>query len=294
LQAKIKKLHKKQLASIIIAVLCVVGLYFFGNINQPKKSFEQQQQQMAATLTADDLVKQLLQSATPTQKKSLEVLQQELAKATTTEQKTAVYNKMARFFQTEFDNEELTAFYSAEELKLVNSQKNLKFAANFILGDVINFEGPTQNRAFRAEIAKGLFEKALETEPNNDSLKIGLGGCIMHGATSPNPMKGTEMVLEIARRDTMNAFAQKMLGYGGLVSGQLDKALPRFVKAFELDNKDTSLALRIAINAKKWGNATVSEKYFAVSKKLLVNNQEFWNLFLKEYEDIKIKNQSSK
>ncbi len=286
-------MQKKQYITIFIAVSCIVAIFLFGNIKQPKKSFEKQQQ-AANILTAESLLQDVILKATPVQKQTIEKLQQQLIKSTNNTEKAAVYNQMAKLMQNEFENEELTAYYSAEELKLVNSQKNLKFAANFILGDVINFEGATQNRAFRAEIAKGLFLKALETEPNSDSLKIGLGGCYMHGATTNNPMEGTELVLNIARKDSTNAFAQKMLGYGGLVSGQLDKALPRFVKAYELDNKDTSLALRIAINAKRWGNAEVSNKYFAISKQLLVNNKEFWSLFLKEYEEIKFKNQSSK
>jgi tetratricopeptide (TPR) repeat protein len=278
-------LHKNQYITLAIAILTILSLFLFGNIKQPQSSFVQQQQSSIASLQS--LEAETAIKMTAAQKQTLQNLKIEIDNSKTVTEKMAAYNKLAMFYQNEIESEELTAYYGAAELKLENSQKKLKFAANYILGDVINFDGPAANRGFRAEIAKGLFEQALLNEPNNDSLTIGLAGCYMHGATSDNPMKGTQMVLGIVGKDSSNAFAQKMLGYGGLVSQQLDKALSRFTKSYELNKTDTSLAMRIAINAKRWGNTTIAKDYFEKTKQLLIKNPEMLKLFEEEYVSIK-------
>ncbi len=278
---------KKQIFTILLTAFCIVAIFLFGNIKQPQKSFVMQQQMQTKAIGLKELELEAFNKMNANQKQTIQTLKENLIKATADKQKADANQKIASFYQNEIDSEELTAYYTAEQIKLVNSQKNVKFAANFILSDVINFDGSAANRSFRADIAKGLFEKALITEPNNDSLKIGLAGCFMHGAKTDNPMIGTTMALDIIRKDSTNAFCQKMLGYGGLVSQQVDKALIRFEKSYELNPTDTSLAMRIAAIAKKWGNKNLANKYYITSKNLLAKNPQMLNLFTQEFENIK-------
>src|SRR6185295_15381007 len=75
-----------------------------------------------------------------------------------------------------------------------------------------------------------LFKEALLLNPGNDSSAVGLGGCIIYGANAGEggPMEGIMKVREVAEKDSNNLFAQYMLGIGGVVSRQYDKAILRF------------------------------------------------------------------
>ncbi len=98
-------------------------------------------------------------------------------------------------------------------------------------------------------------------DPGNDSLKVGLGSCYIFGNIADNPMQGIMMIREVAERDPSNMYAQYMLGVGGLMSGQLDRAIDRLSTVAEKqpDNVEVKLMLAEAYerkgdkqNAVKW------------------------------------------
>lgn len=66
-----------------------------------------------------------------------------------------------------------------------------------------------------------LFEKAIELNPANDDLKVGLGSCYIFGkgrSGSPEEtMKGIQQLLSVVRKDSNNMKAQMMLGVGGYI-----------------------------------------------------------------------------
>jgi hypothetical protein len=277
---------KIQWITLLAAVVAVVIIFAFGNINYPKQAIAKSQQ-IANQVTAKSIEDQTLATANPELVAKVKTLQKQLELAKTVEEKIQANNALAYFYQNDLENEDLILYYSAEKHKLENSQKTLTFAANYILGETINYSGPQNIMAYRANLAKSLFEKAIANEPNNDSLKIGLAGCIMHGATTDDPMAGKNMVDKVLAKDSTNAFAHKMMGYGGLQTAQYDKAINRFVKAYEYNQKDTTLALRIAMIAKKFGNKPIADKFFTISKKLLVNDKTYLDMFSKEFESVK-------
>jgi lipopolysaccharide biosynthesis regulator YciM len=56
----------------------------------------------------------------------------------------------------------------------------------------------------------------------------------MYGASSNgSPMEGIQRVRAIADRDSANLFAQYMLGVGGMLSGQYDRAAIRFARVVQ-------------------------------------------------------------
>ena len=59
-------------------------------------------------------------------------------------------------------------------------------------------------------------------------------------------MEGILKIREVAERDPNNVFAQFMLGYGGMVSGQTDKAIERFQKVNSLDPSNTEAVFLLA------------------------------------------------
>jgi tetratricopeptide (TPR) repeat protein len=193
---------------------------------------------------------------------------------------------LSNFFETTIENRELAAYYFAEKVKLENSQKNLTFAANRILeGCLSDFNSP--NRNFRATIAKELFEIALKVAPNDDSLKIGLGGAMMHGATGTDIMAGPNLVRGIIAKDSTNAYAHKMLGFGNLQNGDIKTAIKRFIKSYTYNPSDTYLVLDIAIFAKTAKDNALANEWYSKAKVLHQSNKQVWQSFDTEYQALK-------
>jgi cytochrome c-type biogenesis protein CcmH/NrfG len=143
---------------------------------------------------------------------------------------------------------------------LENSEKSLTFAARFFLENARKQDDEGLKK-WMANESKELFEKALVLDPGNDSLKVGLGSCYIFGNIADNPMQGIMMIREVAERDPSNMYAQYMLGVGGLMSGQLDRAIDRLsvVASKQPDNVEVKLMLAEAYerkgdkqNAVKW------------------------------------------
>ena len=60
------------------------------------------------------------------------------------------------------------------------SEKNLTFAAQLIL-DNLRAEPDEAKLNWKTAQAIALFEKAIELNPDNDDLKVGLGSCYIFG-----------------------------------------------------------------------------------------------------------------
>jgi cytochrome c-type biogenesis protein CcmH/NrfG len=124
--------------------------------------------------------------------------------------------------------------------------------------------------------AKELFEKALELNPENDSLKVGLGASYIFGSSSGDPqetMQGIQRILEVARRDSTNMYAQFMLGLGGIESGQFDKAIERLTTVVQHQPANIEAILLLAEVHQQKGDKADAVKWFKVARKL-VNHPE--------------------
>ena len=84
-------------------------------------------------------------------------------------------------------------------------------------------------------------------------------------------MKGIQQLLQIVKKDSMNMEAQLVLGIGGVISTQYDKAINRLVTVVE--NEPTNLEalswLADAYAAK--GDKVNAVKYYGITKRM-VNN----------------------
>jgi len=92
-------------------------------------------------------------------------------------------------------------------------------------------------------------------------------------------MQGIQELLKVVRKDSTNMKAQFVLGVGGFVSGQYDKAIERFSKVVtaQPDNveaiaflADTYAAIGDKANAVKWYNIS-TVKWYNISKRLINN-----------------------
>jgi tetratricopeptide (TPR) repeat protein len=204
-------------------------------------------------------------------------LENSISRGDVKSQQAKVYQQLAAFWDDSVHQHEIHNYYTAEEAKLVNSEKSLTFAARLMLGEVRNEPDPVK-RGWNADKAIELFEKAIILNPGNDSLKVGLGSCYIFGkgmAGDPQQtMRGIQQLLEVVRRDSTNMQAQLVLGIGGVISNQYDKAIERLllVQRAQPGNLEAVSWLADAYAAK--GDKPNAIKWYEVSKRI-VNNPEY-------------------
>ena len=168
-------------------------------------------------------------------------------------------------------------YYLSEAAKLDNSEKNLTFAARFILENMRR-EPKADVKVWEAELAATLFEKALVLNPGNDELKVGLGSCYIYGegmvGDATQTMKGIQHLLEVVRKDSNNMQAQMVLGIGGVISNQLDKAVERLQKVVDFDAHNLEAVSWLADGYAAKGDKVNAVKWYEQSKHL-VNNPAY-------------------
>ena len=86
-------------------------------------------------------------------------------------------------------------------------------------------------------------------------------------------MQGIQRILEVARRDSTNMYAQLMLGWGGLESGQFDKAIERLTTVVRHQPANIEATLLLAEVHQQKGNKTDAIRWYEAAKKLLGNQE---------------------
>ena len=228
----------------------------------------------AKAFNIDRFIAAAKKSISPSQAIYLGKLENSITRGDISTQQIQVYHQLAGFWKDSIHAFEPYAFYLSEAAKLDKSEKNLTFAAQLIL-DNLRGEPDEAKLNWKAELAIALFEKALELNPDNDDLKIGLGSCYVFGkgrfGGAQETMKGIKQLLEVVRKDSTNMKAQLVLGVGGFVSGQYDKAIERLHKVViaQPDNLEAIAFLADTYAAK--GNKAEAVKWYEVSKRLANN-----------------------
>lgn len=180
--------------------------------------------------------------------------------------------QLANFWKDSARAFEPYVYYLSEAAKLDKSEKNLTFAAQLIL-DNLRAEQDEAKLNWKTAQAIALFEKAIELNPNNDDLKVGLGSCYIFGkgrvGGPEEAMKGIQQLLSVVRKDSNNMKAQMMLGVGGYVSGQYDKAIERLQKVItaQPDNLEAIAFLADTYAAK--GDKVEAIKWYQISRRLV-------------------------
>ena len=129
-------------------------------------------------------------------------------------------------------------------------------------------------KSWMAANAKDLFEKALQLNPDNDSTKVGIGASYIFGAPADNPtevMQGIQQILEVARRDSLNMYAQFMLGVGGMESGQYDRAIDRLKTVLRHQPGNVEALLLLGGAWQQKGDKAEAIRCYQVARKLIGN-----------------------
>lgn len=262
-------MKKEQLFLLAGATLLFCVVYFFGRTT-PSKSNQ------VATVSADTSynIQKVLEASrsqlTVDQRSRLAQLENSVVRGNVREQKAEVFKQIAAFYR---DTAHLLlpfAYYTGEAAKLENSEKSLTFAAHFLLDGVRAQEDPALKK-WMAVSAKELFEKALVLDPSNDSLKVGLGSCYIFGNISETPMEGIQIIREVEQRDPKNMYAQLMLGIGGMISGQYDKAIERLTTVAQAQPSNPEVVVMLAEAYERKGDKANAVKWYEEGKKLITN-----------------------
>jgi len=264
-------LKKQQLILVGSGVTLLCLIYFFGKTIPPKKN---PGAVAAATgikeISFNTILEASKQQLSSGQQAYVAQLETAVVRGDVKEQQAKVYKQLAAFWK---DSAHLLlpyAYYSAQAAKLENSQKSLTFAAQFFLEGIRRQDNPELQRWMATE-AKELFEKALQIAPNNDSLKVGLGSAILFGNLGEGPMQGIMKIREVAERDPENMYAQFMLGLGGMISGQYDKAIDRLLKVVQHEPENVEVMLMLAEAYEHQNDKAGAVKWYQESKKHLNN-----------------------
>ena len=273
-------MKKQQLILSGAGIILLSLLWFFGKTVIPKENqlvAAMAGEKTNASFDIEAYLKASKQKLTIPQTNYVNELENSVSRGDVKGQQEKAYNELANFWHDSLDNHELYVFYISKAAMLVNSEKNLTFAARQILGDFRN-EPDVAKRGWKADQAIALLTKAIELNPANDSLKVDLGASYIFGkgmaGNAEETMKGVQQLLQVVRKDSANMNAQMVLGIGGVVSTQYDKAIERLNKVVESQPRNAEAISWLAEAYAGKGDRQNAIKWFEISKQL-VNNPEY-------------------
>lgn len=254
-------------------LILVVLLFTFGRTTEPKKLVPVS---VAAAPTFD--IEQLIEKSTaqlPLQKAIyVDSLKKLLQSTGTPSEQSNIAAQLANFWGDSVRQFDAYVFYLSKQAKLDNSEKNLTFAGQLILTR-LRGENDEAKLAWQANEAIGLFEKAIALNPANEDLKIALGSCYIFGkgrnGDPQETMKGIQELLAVVRRDSLNMKAQLMLGIGGFVSGQYDKAIARLTTVVKNEPGNVEAIAFLADTYAAKGDKAEAIRWYDESKKRVDN-----------------------
>jgi tetratricopeptide (TPR) repeat protein len=270
---------KKQLILAVSGIIVVSVLFIFGRTAAVKNSAgsDMQAKEAAAGFDISQFITQAKNHLSPSQNIILGKLENSVTRGDVLNQQITANNQLAAFWKDSAHVFEPYIYYLSAASKLENSEKNLTFAAQLILNN-LRFEQDAGKLNWLTAEAAELFEKAIALNPANDDLKIGLGSCYIYGrgraGNTDETMKGIQQLLSVVRKDSNNMKAQMVLGYGGLVSGQYDKAIERLTKVVTVQPGNIEAIEYLASAYAETGRKAEAIKWYETMKRM-DNNPEF-------------------
>jgi tetratricopeptide (TPR) repeat protein len=270
----------KQLLLAATGLIAVSSLFFFGrtveNKTAPAKA-ETHAQHAVAQFDITHYITDEKQKLTAKQLLTLGKLENSVTRGDVHTQQIEANKQLANFWKDSVGSFEPYVYYLSESVKLDNSEKNLTFAAQLILDNLRGEQDPVKLN-WKTEQAIALFEQALKLNPESDDLKIGLGSCYIYGkgrtGKPEETMKGIQQLLAVVKKDSANMKAQLVLGVGGFVSGQFDKAIDRLTKVVKAEPGNLEAVAFLADAYASKGDKPEAIKWYRVMKQM-ANNPEY-------------------
>jgi tetratricopeptide (TPR) repeat protein len=269
---------KKPIILAVAGLVLVALLFVFGRTSVPKQPIAANEKApVVQNFDIERFIDSSTTQLTPQQVLYITELENGITRGDVPAQQKQAFTGLANFWKDSAKLFEPYAYYISEEAKLDNSEKNLTFAARLFLENLRAEHDPAKLN-WKSTTAIELFERAIKLNPDNDDLRIGLGSCYVFGkgrsGDAQQTMKGIQELLIVVRKDSTNLKAQFVLGVGGFVSGQYDKAIDRFSKVVAAQPDNLEAVAFLADTYAAQGNKPEAVKWYNVSKRL-VNNPAY-------------------
>ncbi len=257
-------MNKQKLLLLLGGGVLFCAIFFFGRTVPPKKNITAMASQpvQRPKLTTEDVLTNAKKNLTAEQVQKITELENSVVRGDVKNQQIKVYAQLADFWKNDENRPDISAYYKGQQGLLDNSEKDLTFAAQLLLTGVLVSDNDPSMQTWMATNAKRFFDKAIELNPSNDSSTIGLGACYMFGNISDNPMQGILPVRAIAEKNPNNLFAQKILGLGGIKSGQYENAIKRFETVLKINPNDMEALLNLAETYDRMGEKEQAIKWY--------------------------------
>ncbi len=267
----------KRISLAVAGLVMVFMLFFFGKTTTTKKELPSVSQSETPPFNIKDTLAAEKDKLSPSQLMYVTKIENDISRGDLKNQSQNQYSNLAIFWKDSVASFIPYAYYLSEAAKLDNSEKKLTFAARLILETMKREENPGK-KIWEAQTAATLFEKALQLDPENENLKVGLGSCYVYGegmiGNAEQTMKGIQQLLQVVKKDSDNMQAQLVLGIGGVISNQYKKAIERLTKVVNFDPKNLEAVSWLADAYAGEGDKQNAIKWYEQSKHL-VNNPEF-------------------
>ena len=179
--SNVKKVKKQPIILIFAGLALTAILFFFGRTTEPKKIMAAPKMtQNAQSFNIQSFIDSSKIRLTPEQALYVSKLENGINRGDVPAQQIKAFTSLANFWKDSLKSFEPYAQYIYEAAKLDNSEKNLTFAAQLFL-DALRGEHDEAKLNWETITAIELFEKAIQLNPENQDLKIGLGSCYIFG-----------------------------------------------------------------------------------------------------------------
>lgn len=254
------------------SLLLLLILFFFGRTKPlPKSDTPGNKPGNAVVFSSEEMLEAAKKQLKPEQLAKITGLESSITRGDLITQKIALFDQLASYWRDSIKAVAPYLWYQGEKAKLENTEKNLNFAAQSYIEELKSEDNPKQ-RSWMADQAKLLFEKVLELNPKNDSAKVGWGSSFIFGASgASSPMEGIMKIREVAERDTTNMYAQFMLGYGAMMTGQFDRAVDRLKKVAVTQPNNTEAIFLLAEAYERAGNKSEAVNWYRNGKSKVTN-----------------------
>ena len=267
-------MKNNQFLFLLVAIGLIGLIYFFGSTKPPQNTTSKtadhaNTEAISATFPFDSLKTVFLNQMNTKNASTITNLEKQLTNSTTALQ-SGVYDTLVRLWKAA-DKLNMAAYYFGEKAKLENSEKNLNFAGQLHL-DLMH-EAPYQGlQIWEAKQAISCFDQSLQSNPNNDTVKMALASCFIQGVGET--MKGVQILLGIVKEHPDHVPANILLGKMAVQSQQFDKAIVRLERLKTIEPKNTEVLYFLAEAYKGKGEKEKAIVLFEQCKKL-VNNPAF-------------------
>ncbi len=263
---------KKQLIIGLTGLVLVLALFLFGTTKAPKSKSDAPVAAAAKAFDIHNYIEEEKKHLSASQALTVSRLENGVTRGDVNSQLIIANTQLANFWKDSSHAIEPYLYYLSEAAKLDKSEKNLTFAAQLILEN-LRSEQDEAKLNWKTEQAIALFEKGIELYPENDDFKVGLGSCYIFGkgrtGGPEETMKGIQQLLSVVRKDSNNMKAQTMLGVGGYVSGQYDKAIERLQKVIKAQPENLEAIAFLADTYAAKGDKKEAIKWYMISKRLI-------------------------